>query len=181
MARALVVFASTHGQTEKIAHRLADAMTRHGLEASAVDVRSDPSAVGNDVVVVGGSIHVGHHQRRLTAWAKRNLVALDAQPSAFFSVCLAAAEDTDEAVEAGHAYVGDFAAHTGWVPDVTTTFAGALRYLDYGFFTRTLMRIKMRRGGQPSDVSQNFEYTDWDAVHRFAEECSALAAVEVVG
>ena len=62
-ADALIVYASTHGHTAKIAARLADAMRAQGLEvdlrdvAGAADVK--PGRYG--VVVVGASLHKEHH------------------------------------------------------------------------------------------------------------------------
>ena len=36
------------------------------------------------------------------------------------------------------------------------------------------MRLMMRRGGHPTDTSQDYDYTDWDAVERFGREFAAL-------
>jgi menaquinone-dependent protoporphyrinogen IX oxidase len=47
----------------------------------------------------------------------------------------------------------------------------------HDFFTRTLMRLMMRREHHPTDASQDYDYTDWDAVERFARQCSALLTV----
>ena len=40
--------------------------------------------------------------------------------------------------------------------------------------TRLLMRLVMRRGRHTTDVTQDYDYTDWGAVDGFAHECSAL-------
>ena len=34
----------------------------------------------------------------------------------------------------------------------------------------------MHRGGHPTDISRDYDYTDWDAVDAFAHDCAALAA-----
>jgi len=52
--------------------------------------------------------------------------------------------------------------------------AGALQYLEYDVFTRVLMRLKMRKGGNQKDPSQDHDYTDWGALERLAEEFAAL-------
>ena len=36
--------------------------------------------------------------------------------------------------------------------------------------TRLAMRVLMRRGDHPTDVTQDYEYTDWDALERFATD-----------
>ena len=48
-------------------------------------------------MLVGGSIHAGHHQKQLVEWITAHHTRLGARPSAFFSVSLTAADDTDEA------------------------------------------------------------------------------------
>ena len=42
--------------------------------------------------------------------------------------------------------------------------------------TRLVMRVLMRRAGHTTDVWRDHEYTDWDAVERFARDCVAMAA-----
>jgi menaquinone-dependent protoporphyrinogen oxidase len=178
MPDVLVLYASKHGQTAKIAHRIAQSMRGHGL---IVDVR-DAHAAGEvspfdyDGVIVGASIHAGHHQREIVDWTKGHAITLSKMPSAFFSVCLAIADDNDEARTTARKYIDDFADETGWTPDETTTFAGALQYLEYDFFTRTLIRLMMRHQGHPTDTSRDYDYTDWDAVDRFGHEFAASVA-----
>jgi menaquinone-dependent protoporphyrinogen oxidase len=107
---------------------------------------------------------------------KQHVVALSEMPSAFFSVCLTSAEDTDESRATAQKYVDDFLDDTGWTPRKTATFAGALQYLEYNFATRLLMRLMMKRGGRPTDTSQDYDYTDWAAVEQFGYDCAAMLA-----
>jgi menaquinone-dependent protoporphyrinogen oxidase len=177
MPDVLVLYASKHGHTAKIAHRIAQGIRDDGR---SVDVRDSHSAsvvspADYDAVIVGASIHAGHHQREIVDWAKQHALGLGEKPSAFFSVCLAVADDNDEARATAQKYIDDFADETGWTPSEATTFAGALQYLEYDFFTRTLIRLMMRHQGHPTDTSRDFDYTDWDAVDRFAHEFAARA------
>ena len=94
-------------------------------------------------------------------------------PSAFFSVCLTAADDTEESRAATRRYLDEFVEETGWTPGRTATFAGALQYREYDFATRLLMRLLMSRMHHPTDTSQDYDYTDWDAVDRWAHELAA--------
>jgi menaquinone-dependent protoporphyrinogen oxidase len=141
---------------------------------------ADPRPHDYDLVIAGASIHVGRHPAAFADWARRHAIALNMTPSAFFSVCLAVAEDTDEAHEAAHGYLDDFEDRTGWLPRVRTTFAGAVRFREYGLPTRLAMQVKMRRGHQPADIGHDYDYTDWDAVEAFARECAALLAPAAV-
>jgi menaquinone-dependent protoporphyrinogen oxidase len=95
-------------------------------------------------------------------------------PSALFSVTLAAADNTDEARKAARDSLDDFEDDSGWTPRLRASFAGALQYREYDFVTRLLMRLMMAHSRRPTDISQDYDYTDWDAVDRFAHECAAL-------
>jgi menaquinone-dependent protoporphyrinogen oxidase len=177
MPDVLILYASKHGHTAKIASRIADALREDGAGADVRDVDSAAtlSPRDYDVVVVGASIHAGHHQRSMTDWAKRHAAVLSDMPSAFFSVSLGAADDTEESREATRSYVDDFLDDTGWTPRRTQLIAGALQYREYDFATRQLMRLLMRHGHHPTDSSRDYDYTDWDGVDRFAHDCAALA------
>jgi menaquinone-dependent protoporphyrinogen oxidase len=54
------------------------------------------------------------------------------------------------------------------------SFAGALQYREYDFVTRLVMRVLMRRGDHPTDVTEDYDYTDWDDVERFGRAYAAL-------
>jgi len=176
MKQVLVLYASAHGHTEKIAARIAQALEQAGasteLRRAGAEVDFAPSDYA--AVVVGGSIHAGRHQRELVDWTRRHAAVLGAMPSAFFSVSLTAADDTDEARATARKYLDEFVEQTGWTPARTTSFAGALQYLEYDFFTRLLIKMMMHRGGHPTDSSQDYDYTDWDAVDRFGRQIAGL-------
>jgi menaquinone-dependent protoporphyrinogen oxidase len=174
-APALVVFASTHGHTAKIAARIAQAMRSQGLEVDLRDVASatdaEPGRYG--VVVVGASLHKEHHQKEIADWVTERRQALEQRPSVFFSVSLSAAEDSEESHAATQRCIDEFCAKTGWTPARTERIAGCLQYREYDVFTRQLMRLLMRRMGRPTDASHDYDYTDWDAVDRLGREIAS--------
>jgi menaquinone-dependent protoporphyrinogen oxidase len=181
MNEILVLYASTHGHTGRIAAGIGLALERAGAKADVrcLDEDADVAPWRYDAVVVGASIHAGKHQRRVVEWARRNAAALNAMPSAFFSVSLTAAEGTAEAASTVRRLVDEFTEATGWRPDLTRTFAGALQYREYRMFTRFAMKMMMRRGEHPTDTRRDYDYTDWTAVERFGVECAALVRVPV--
>lgn len=181
MSKILVTYASKHGHTARIVARIAERLEESGAEVVVRDVLSDPVAEVHafDAVVVGASIHMGHHQPEAVEWVRQHATELNAMPSGLFSVCLVAADDTEESAQAARAYIDDLLEDTGWQTHVTTTFAGALQYLEYDFMTRLLMRLLMARGGHDTDTAHDHDYTDWDAVDRFADEIAALVPTPV--
>jgi menaquinone-dependent protoporphyrinogen oxidase len=67
MADVLLLYASTHGHTAKIAARIAEGLRAEGVGEvnvrDAVDAGAiDPAAY--EAVIVGDSLHAGHHQGR---------------------------------------------------------------------------------------------------------------------
>ena len=176
MKQVLVLYASTHGHTAKIASRIAETLEGAGVSTDLrrADARTDLAPSDYAAVVVGASIHAGHHQREIVDWARRHATSLGAMPSAFFSVSLSAADDTDEARATARKYLDDLVEETGWTPDRTASFAGALQYLEYDFFTRLLIKMMMRRGGHPTDAGQDYDYPDWGAVERFGRRVAEL-------
>jgi len=176
MPDVLLVYATTHGHTAKIANRIADVLREGGLSVDMHDVRTaaKPDLRAYDGVIVGASVHGGQHQREVVDWVRERARALNGLPSAFFSVCLTAADDSEESQRATREYIDVLLDDTGWIPRETVSFAGALQYREYDFVTRLVMRVLMRRGDYPTDVTEDFEYTDWEAVERFGRTYAAL-------
>jgi menaquinone-dependent protoporphyrinogen oxidase len=179
-SNALLVYASTHGHTAKIAARLAAAMRAHDVAVDERAVRdvagADPAAYG--VVIVAGSLHKEHHQPELVDWVTAHREALDGRPTVFCSVSLSAAEDTPESHAATQRCIDEFCAKTGWTPSRTERVAGCLQYREYDFFTRQLMRMLMKKWSHETDVSRDHDYTDWDALDVLGAEIAAMAGTK---
>jgi menaquinone-dependent protoporphyrinogen oxidase len=67
-----------------------------------------------------------------------------------------------------------FCDDTGWTPIHTAVFAGRLAWTQYDVFTRVLMKLITRHQGVPDqDTHRDYDYTDYDAVRRFAVDVTA--------
>jgi menaquinone-dependent protoporphyrinogen oxidase len=178
MANVLIAYASTHGHTAKICRRIADVLQADDLDVDLCDLGTgeDPDPAQHDGAIVAASIHRASHQPEAISWVKRHQTGLASKPTAFLSVSLTAAEETAESRTVTQGLIDDFIAETGWTPASATSVAGALQYLEYDFFTRTLMRLLMRRGGHPTDASHDYDYTDWDAVESLARSFASTVA-----
>jgi menaquinone-dependent protoporphyrinogen oxidase len=174
---ALVIYATTHGHTGRIAARVADTLADgdHHVDLVKVEDAKGLDLATYELVVIGASVHAGHHQREIVDWCTEHAAELNATTVAFFSVSLTAADDSQEARDATAQVVQDFVAETGLHPQATVMLAGALQYREYDFFTRILMRMIARRHGQPTDTDEDIDYTDWEAVGSFAQHAATLA------
>jgi menaquinone-dependent protoporphyrinogen oxidase len=171
----LVLYRSTHGHTARIAARVGEVLQEAGVQAQVVDLAEDPSVdpAGFDGVIVGASVHTGRHQHDVLDWITDHLSVLRHRPSAFFSVSLTAADDTDEARVTTHALIDDALEATGWTPRATAAFAGALQFHEYNLPTRVLMRLIARRHDGEVDLHEDTDFTDWADVERFARAFAA--------
>lgn len=178
VAKILISYGTTEGQTARIAEYVADVIRGHGHEAQAVDIKrsGDPALEGYDGVIVGASIHMGKHEQYVEDFARKNRGALERLPSAFFSVSLAARGD----IENAQAYVENFQQQTGWSPAQVGLFGGALLYTQYGFIKRNMMKkiVRDKPGNLATDTSRDYVYTEWDVVRRFAEDFLERLAAE---
>jgi menaquinone-dependent protoporphyrinogen oxidase len=169
MIRVLVVYATTHGQAARVARAAGEELRRSGAQADVVEASDRaPGPDGYDGVMVAGSVHARGYQRHLRRWVRTHAEALQRKPSAFVSVCLGVLQRDPAVDRALDAIRESFYAATGWRPALVAVVAGALPYTRYNPLTRWLMRRIVAKAKGDTDTSRDYEYTDWDAVRRFA-------------
>ena len=183
MTTILIAYGTADGHTARIAQYLAEVIRGAGHQADPVNVEraSVPGPEGHDAVIIGASVHMGRHERCVLNYVREHRAALARLPSAFFSVSMAAHENTEAAQKEANGYVETFVQQTGWRPRKVLLVAGALLYTRYGFFKRWIMkRIARDKGSPDTDTSRDYVYTDWESVKRFAEEFLETLLPEVV-
>ncbi len=180
-----VFYATTEGQTRRIAIYLADVLKKAGIDSRAIDVSS--SAVDHiewprvRASIVGASLHGGRHQRAARSFIKAYAFSLSARPSAFFSVSLSAGSKQSLEVNAAQHLAEEFPIALGWHPDRVACFAGRLAYTQYGFVKRLVMQWISRKEGAPTDTSRDYEFTNWGDVDQLAEEVKSFLQRQAAG
>jgi menaquinone-dependent protoporphyrinogen oxidase len=178
----LAVYGSNYGQAQAVLGRVTSALEARGHAVSAFKgdaIPADLAVEDFDAVVVAASIRMGRYQTYIRDFLKRHGAALTARPTAFVSVNGTRPESAPEWRAESQGYVQEFLKETGLAPRWTANFAGALRYPRYDFVTRWIMKGISRRRGGPTDTSQEYEYTDWRAVDRFAEDLAGALGGQV--
>jgi len=179
MAKILVVYGTAYGQTERIVRRIVERLTSdgHGVWMHKGDSLPKQLRLDDyDACVVAGSIIRGRHQRYIRRFARRNNGYLNRARSAFVSVSGAAQGSPQQARE----YIDEFVQETGWRPRFTASFAGAMAYTQYGPLLCWVTKVVSRRRGGPTDTTRDHDFTEWEAVDRFAERLAkALPAPPV--
>lgn len=169
-----VFFATSEGQTRRIAERLAIVLHEHGFDSRAIDV-AGPDAARLDWTkvqgaLVGASLHAGTHQKAADRFVRAHASDLNAVASGFFSVSLSAASRNQKEVDAAESLARAFPASRGWKPATIASVAGRLAYREYGFFIRWVMKRIARKEGAPTDTSRDYELTNWTQVNQLAQE-----------
>jgi menaquinone-dependent protoporphyrinogen oxidase len=171
MARVLVVFYSRYGQTGKIAEFISDELAQQAHRVDIFDLndegKKELSVKDYDAVIVGAPVYLHRFPRKIVSWVYKNAVELAGVQSSFFAVCLGVLEQTAAVQEDERNIVQKFFSTTGWFPSQWTIFAGALKYTSYNWFLKRLMRNIARRAGGDTDLTHDFEYTDWQKVRKF--------------
>lgn len=169
----LVLYASMEGQTKKIAEHMAQALRNKGYQVTTQSSEHLPANYNLDsfgAAILGGSIHIGNYPKHLKKFVKNHTDWLNNTTSGFFTVCMGIRSQQEKSRQEASAFGENFVKEAGWEPVLMATFAGAVKYTQYNFLTRFIMKKISRREGGSTDTSRDHEYTDWDAVTRFAEE-----------
>jgi menaquinone-dependent protoporphyrinogen oxidase len=181
MTRMLILYATTEGQTAKIARFLADRLRARGADVlllNAVELPGDMDPAAFGAVILAASLHTGHYQAAIEHFARDHHERLNAMHSTFVSVSLSAAGDDEDDVQGLARCVEDLQRTTGWKPRHVHHAAGAFRYTQYDFLKRWAMKYIAWRKGGPTDSSQDWELTDWDALGAFADSLATEAQLE---
>ena len=157
MDRIGIFYSSHEGQTARIANRIA-ALLRAESNARVIvhsieELSSEFTLSVYQGVIIGGSVHKGHHDKELVEFVIRHRSALVRLRNAFFSVSLSAAGGPEQRDDARR-IVDDFYEQTGWIPERSEIFAGALKYRRYHFLLRWIMKTVTAKVGGDTDTSR---------------------------
>jgi len=173
MSRLLVLFGTTDGHTRKIAWAIADAVESVGCFVDVLDAGLSGRERGAEPysgVIVAASLHARGYQRAVERWVRRNALALGRRPTAFVSVCLGILEKNPATRHDLDEIVRTFQWKTGWRPDAVRIVAGALPYTRYGWLKKRVMRRIAAKAGGGTDMTRDYDYTDWAALRIFAQD-----------
>ncbi|MCM1984231.1 flavodoxin domain-containing protein [Lyngbya confervoides] len=175
MGTVLILYATREGQTEKIAVRIGDHLTQAGARVRIINAK-DKAVTQSlnleifDLLVFGASMHAGGLEPELVAFVNRHSAEIELKNRSFFLVLLSAATQ-DPVLKAE------------WLKDACTKMrqqlqvsfpkvemiAGALMYSKYPLPLKWLMKQIAQQAGEGTDLSQDYEYTDWQQVQQYAQ------------
>lgn len=175
MAGTLIVCSSTDGQTTRICQRMQQILQVQGHAVQLVMIEDAGALQPADFerVVIGARIRYGRHDARVHTFVERHRQALQALPSAFFSVNIVARKPLKNSPET-NPYVKAFLRQSRWRPALVGVFAGKLDYPRYRPLDRLVIRFIMWLTDGPTHPDTVCEFTDWAQVEAFARQVSTL-------
>ncbi|MFE3867906.1 flavodoxin domain-containing protein [Flavobacterium sp. LS2P90] len=167
----LILYGTTEGQTRKIAYFMEAILQNAGHQVTIADTTAEPPAPEEyDAVIIGSSIHMHKYQSAVKHYIRKHVPELNQMPGAFFSVSLAAASGLEDEHREVQKITTDFLEQTGCKPLMTSQIAGALKYTEYDYFKRLVMKMISKKEGGATDTSKDYEYTHWDEETKFINE-----------
>jgi menaquinone-dependent protoporphyrinogen oxidase len=161
--RILIAYATTDGQTRKIAQRVADICMNqnHSVEVIPAGEADETDLSRFDAAILAGSLHAGSYQKPLSEFAAGHARFLNTMPSLFLPVSLSAAGTDDADWKGLEKATAEFIEATGWKPGAVEHVAGAFRFSQYDVVRAFLMRRIATKKDPKIDVTKDQEYTDW--------------------
>jgi menaquinone-dependent protoporphyrinogen oxidase len=159
----LIAYATTDGQTRKIARRACDTLADAGVTVEMIPAEdaADIDLGRFDGAVLAGSVHIGGFQKALRRFAQTRAADLNAMPTLFLPVSLSAAGQDAEDWAGLEKIMAEFREATGWVPGRIEHVAGAFRFTEYDPFRGWAMRRIAAKKDPAVTPPENREYTDW--------------------
>lgn len=176
MKKLLVVFATREGQTEKVARRISTHLHEAGAKVQLINAADrasleDLELAGYDHLVFGASMHAGGIEAELVDFVNEHRRTIERAPRSFFLVLLSAATPDPQLREQWLLDARKKMDEQLQVSfDEVEMIAGALKYSKYPLPLKWLMRRIARKAGSDTDISRDYEYTDWRQVARYARK-----------
>ncbi len=86
--KVLIVYASKHGTTEKVAELLAESFEEHHVQNINIGKDAIPQLEDFDIILIGGSIHAGSIQGKIKKFYTRNMNILLSKKVGLFLCCM---------------------------------------------------------------------------------------------
>ncbi|MBT1446266.1 menaquinone-dependent protoporphyrinogen IX dehydrogenase [Shewanella sp. JM162201] len=171
--KTLILYSTVDGQTLRICERIKTHCESAGEQVTVADISAADGLLGEaDKVLVGASIRYGKHRPALFEFAAKHQQVLAGKINAFFTVNVVARKSEKNTPQT-NPYMKKFLQLSAWQPQQLGVFAGKIDYPRYGLFDRSMIRFIMWMTKGPTDVTGNFEFTDWDKVDSFGADFAA--------
>ena len=176
MKNILILYATREGQTEKVAVQISTHLKKAGAKVQLTNAQDrkatkDMDLEAFDLLVFGASMHAGGLEQELVTFINSHKEQIKPKICSFFLVLLSAATKDSEL-------------RAKWLEDARNKInaqiqvqfqdvemiAGALMYSKYSLPLKWIMKRIAQQAGEGTDMSKDYEYTDWKQVSQYSEK-----------
>ena len=155
--RILVTYATRAGSTAEVAAAIAETLAARGYAVDVKPVKEKPALDGYSAVVLGSAIRMGHWLPEAVDFVKANQAALNALPTALFTVHMLNTGDDEASRAARAAYLDAVRPLLNGVE--TAYFEGKMYYRQLSFLDRTVAKMVK---------SAEADHRDWIGIRQWA-------------
>lgn len=168
----LVLYSTVEGQSRKIAEAVASHIEArdHFVELTDANQVGSADPGRSDGAILCAPVHVGRYPTAFVHYIHNWRAILNSIPTAFISVSLAIASTDDAEKAEARNYSVTLSEETGWNPQCVLHCAGALKYSEYDFFKRWMLKRIAASESGPIDAKHDYELTNWTEVKRFVDD-----------
>ena len=160
--RILVTYATCAGSTAEVAAACAETLAARGYAVDVKPVKEKTQLTGYSAVVLGSAIRMGKWLPAAVQFVERNAATLQAKQSAFYTVHMLNADDSEASRQARAAYVEPV--HALMTPQYEAFFTGKMDMSKLSFVDR--MVAKMVK-------SKDEDRRDWPAIRAWGQQIFA--------
>ncbi len=131
--------------------------------------KNEQISLDADLFFIGVPVYAGKFSKSLIRWIHKNKKLLSKKQLVYFTVSLNRADQRPQARIEDDRLLREFVDACGLVPTHVASFAGALKYTQYGFLKKIVMRRISQAAAGPTDTLKDYEFTDWEQVKSFVK------------
>ena len=156
--KTIIIYCSKHGTTEKIAEMLSDKIGADDCKIVNLETETINSIGSFERIIIGGSIHAGRIQKKLTQFCASNMEELIKKEMGLFLCCMIE-EKKKQNEQFNNAFPYDLIRHA----KATGIFGGEYIFFKMSAFEKILIRIVAKTGETVSKI-------DYDAIDNFVDK-----------
>ncbi len=172
MANHLIIYQSTNGQTKKISHFILDiirAQTDNCSIKNITNIDKNIQLTDYRSILFALPVRYGKHNKQAIKFIKAHIPELKTVTTGLISVNLTARKSNKNSAST-NPYLIKLLDKLNWKPNFTAVIAGALKYPEYVWYDKLMIRLIMKMTKGPTDPSVCTEFTDWDQVKSYMQE-----------